>query len=524
MIRRAAVALALVAALGCSRAGAPSGERGPRGGTLVLGVTTDVDAWNEYLSAQAAAISLHKRIWLRLAQETPDAAKGPEAFAPLLATAWTFSPDRRELRFTLRETTWSDGTPITADDVAFTWRAQIDPTVAWVGASNKREIEAVEPAGPREVVFRFARAYPEQLADAVDGGILPKHVYGAIPFDRWRTHDWSATVVGSGPFLLERHAPGEEIALRRNPRFYDPERPRVDRVVARIVPDAAALLAQFRAGGLDWVEGVAPAEGASLATLPGVTVSTLDVPGFDYVGWNGSRPPFDDPEVRRALTLALDRRALVDDLLYGFGRVSAGAVPSFWWNADASIAPLPFDPEESRRVLSRKGFGPDRPLRIEMMTNVGNRLREGVVLKLQDQLAKVGVLVSPRPLEMKAMREIAASGNYDAFVGGWRFGAKIDLGSLFASASVPPAGSNVVFYRSPEMDRLLDGLASGADAAGVRPTYAAIERRLRDDQPYTFLYEIRRLVATGPRLSGVRLDVPTDPLARLDEVEVRSAP
>jgi peptide/nickel transport system substrate-binding protein len=292
-------------------------------------------------------------------------------------------------------------------------------------------------------------------------------------------------------------------------------------VVVRIVPDAAALLAQFRAGGLDWVEGVAPAEGAALAGLPGVTVAAVDVPGFDYVGWNGSRPPFDDPEVRRALSLAVDRRALVDDLLYGYGRVSAGPVPSFWWNADPALEPLPFDPAEARRRLASRGYGPERPLALEMMTNVGNRLREGVVLKLQDQLAKVGVRVTPRPLEMKALREIAASGNYDAFVGGWRFGSKIDLGSLFGSASIPPSGSNVVFYRTAEMDRLLDGLASGADAARVRDVYAAIGRRLRDDQPYTFLYEIRRLVATGPRLSGVRLDVPTDTLARLDEVEVR---
>jgi ABC-type transport system substrate-binding protein len=124
---------------------------------------------------------------------------------------------------------------------------------------------------------------------------------------------------------------------------------------------------------------------------------------------------------------------------------------------------------------------------------------------------------------MKALREIAASGRYDAFVGGWRFGAKIDLGSLFGSASVPPAGSNVVFYRSPEMDRLLEGLGSGTDAAGLRDLYAAIGRRLRDDQPYTFLYELRRLVATGPRLAGVRIDVPTDTLAHLDEVEVRGS-
>lgn len=521
-MRRLLLAALLLCVPACSGGGKtpPPAPTSARGGTIVLGLTTDVDAWNEYLSAQAAALAIHKRIWLRLAQETPGAAKDPEAFEPSLAESWSFSADRRELRFRLREATWSDGAPVTADDVVFTWRAQTSPAVAWVGAANKQRIVAVEAAGPREVIFRFDRIYPEQLADAVDGGIVPRHAFGAVPFESWRSHDWSRSVVGSGPFVLERHAPGEEIVLARNARYFDAERPRADRLVARIVPDAAALLAQFRAGGLDWIEGVAPSEAKALAALPGVRVDAVDLPGFDYVGWNGSKAPFDDPEIRLALTLAIDRRALVEDLLYGHGRVSAGPVPSFWWNADPTLEPLPFDPDRARRILASRGYVPERPLRIEVMTNVGNRLREGVLVKIQEQLSKVGVRVVPRPLEMKALREIAASGRYDAFVGGWRFGAKIDLGSLFGSASVPP-GSNVVFYRSAEMDRLLDGLAAGTDPAAQRAVYAAIGRRLRDDQPYTFLYEIQRIVATGPRLRGVRVDVPTDTLAHLDEVEVR---
>lgn len=521
MTRRPFLLAAILLLAACSPGERPADPPPARGGTIVLGVTTDVDAWNEYLSAQAAAVTFHKRIWLRLAQESVDAARGPEAFDPLLASGWTFSPDRHELRFRLREANWSDGVPVHADDVVFTWRAQTSPEVAWVGAANKRRIVAVEAVGPREVLFRFDRPYPEQLADAVDGGIVPKHVFGEVPFEAWRTHDWSRSVVASGPFLLERHAPGEEIVLARNPRFFDPSRPRADRVVARIVPDAAALLAQFRAGGLDWIEGVAPAEAAGLAAIPGVRVAAVDVPGFDYVGWNGSRPPFDDPEVRLALTLAIDRNALVEDLLFGHGRVSAGPVPSFWWNADPALKPLPHDPARARGILESRGYGPKRPLTVEVMTNVGNRLREGVLVKIQEQLSDVGVRVVARPLEMKALREIASSGRYDAFVGGWRFGSKIDLGSLFGSASFPP-GSNVVFYRSAEMDRLLEGLASGTDAAALRGVYAEIGRRLQADQPYTFLYEIRRLVATGPRLTGVRFDVPTDTLARLDEVEVRA--
>lgn len=505
------LALLLVAASGCVR---------PKlGGTLVLGTTQDVDAWNEYLSAQAFAVSLHRRIWLRLARETSGIERDPEAFAPSLASSWSFSPDRKTLTFTLRDAVWSDGSPVTADDVVFTWRAQTSPEVAWVGASEKEHIVSVEADGERRAVFRFDRAYPEQLADAVDGGILPRHAYGAIPFDRWRSHDWSKGAVGSGPFLLEAHEPGASITLVRNPRFWDPDRPRLDRVVVAIVPDAASLVTQFLSGTIDWIDTLPPAD-AERVEAKGGSVRAIAVPGYDYVGWNESRPPFDDREVRRALTSAIDRRALVDELLYGFGTVASGPVPSTWWCADREIVPLPLDVAAARATLERRGYVPGRPLELEMATNAGNRVREGALVKLQAQLGAVGVRVRTAPMEMKAFREKVASGGYDAYVGGWRFAGKIDLESLFGSRSFPPEGSNVVRYASPEVDRALAALAGGSDPASLRPVYAELQRRLVDDQPYTFLYEAKRLVATGPRVRGVVIDAAADHLSALERAEV----
>ena len=516
----ALAALLLVASFSCSGDPAPKGGSAPEtarhGGTLVVGSTVDVDAWNEYVSQQTFAQNLLRRIYARLAQEQGDTREHPPSFAPLLASSWETSADGLTLTFKLREAAWSDGAPVTARDVRFTWTAQTSPEVGWIGATFKEHVKDVEVVDTRTVAFHFDRAYPEMLADAVEGGIVPEHVFGKVALPEWRTHDWSQAHIASGPFVLESWRPGEEIVLARNPRFFERERPFIDKLAVRIVPDVGNLETQLAAGTIDYLEGVPPADAARLAGTPGLAVVPFDNPMFDYVGWNGSKKPFDDPAVRRALTLAIDRTAIVEDLLYGYGRVSAGPLLSTWWPADPAQQPWPYDPQEAARILASKGYDAAHPLAFELTTNAGNRVREAVCVKIQEQLGRIGVKVTPRSYEMKAFRERNTAGNYDAYVAGWRFNGKLDLKSIFGSASVPPAGSNVVFYRSAEADRILDAIAGAADWRAAKSAYAELGRRLHDDQPYTFLFEGRRLAAHRARLRGVTIDVPADPLARVD--------
>jgi len=520
-IRSAALAAAIVLASACGH-GEPKAEAktpvAQRGGTLVVGAITDADAWNEYVSQQTTAINLLRRIYLRLAQEQGDTKDHPPSFAPLLAESWSFSPDGLTLTVKLGTHAWSDGTPVTAHDVRYTWTAQTSPDVAWPGASSKERIKDVRVVGDKTVEFVFDRAYPEMLADAIEGGIVPEHAFGKVPFKEWRTFDWSTLKIGSGPFLLGSWKPGEEIALERNPAYADGKLPYVDGVVVRIVPDIGNLETQLLAKTVDLIDGVPAADAKRLSASAGVTLVPYDNPMFDYIGWNGSKPPFDDPEVRRALTLAIDRQAIVDDLLFGYGRVSASPLLSSWWPADATLLPWPYDPKEAARILAAKGYGPKHPLALELMSNAGNRTREAVAVKIQEQLAKVGVQVTPRVLEMRALREASAAGKYDAYLGGWRFSGKLDLKSIFGSGSRPPGGSNVVAYASRETDRLIEALSAAPDWRTAKTAYAGVARQLHDDQPYTFLYEAKRIVAVGPRAKDVVVDVPADPLARLERI------
>ena len=502
------------------------GGQPQRGGTVVLGSISDVDSWNEYLSRQSFASNLIRRIYLRLAEAQGDGQQRPQSHEPMLAESWEFADDNLSLTFKLREAVWSDGRPVSAADVRFTWQAQTSPHVPWVGAEIKSQITNVEVLDERTVRFHFGAEYPFQLADAVEGGILPEHVFGAIPLEQWATHDWSQLSVGSGPFLLERYDPGHEITLRRNPRYFREGYPLLDQVVVRVVPDAGNLLTQLMAGEIDYLEGLAPSDAHSLNSNNQVGLLAFDYPKFDYIGWNGSRPPFDDPLIRRAMTLAIDREALVTDLLYGYGRVSKGPVLSFWWSANRGLEAWPHDLDEARRLLEAAGFatldedgqgsGTGRQLEFDLMTNSGNRLREDMLVKIQEQLARIGVKVNVRPVEMRAMRQQAASGEYDAYLGGWTFQGKVDLKAVFGSGATPPNGMNVVFYKSDEVDRLLEAAERARDWREVKTHMDSLQLQIHEDQPYTFLYETKRVAAYGQRLRDVEIDIPADPLARLE--------
>ena len=253
----AVVAVLCVCALltACGGAAPVPGEQGAiadvtptQGGTAVLGSISDVDSWNEYTSQQSFASNVLRRIYLRLAHDQGTGVERDDQFEPGLAERWEMSDDGRSITFHLRAARWSDGLPVSADDVRFTWQAQTHDDVPWTGAANKQRITDVEVVDSRTVRFHFDDRYPYQFADAVEGGILPRHVHGQIPFEEWPTHDWSQYHIGSGPFVLERHTPQQEIVLSRNLHYHEQGLPRLDGVVVRIVPDVLTLMTQLQSG------------------------------------------------------------------------------------------------------------------------------------------------------------------------------------------------------------------------------------------------------------------------------------
>jgi peptide/nickel transport system substrate-binding protein len=504
-ILRAGVGLCFLLVLAC---------RAPErlGGRVVIGIRADPGTVNIYTATNATAQEVADLLFLRLADERDDAAKGPPTLAPSLAQSWEWRDDGRELRVRLDpKAKWSDGKPITAEDVVFSDRAARSPEVGWAGSDVKELISDVAAPDPSTVVFRFTKAYPYRLLDASEGNIVPSHAWGTIPLADWTKHAFVEAPAASGPFLLGRYVPKEQLTLTRNRSYVKAPLPHLDEVVFRILPDMETLVNEVIAGGVDVVPNISEEAAKRLSGRDDVRVVRAPDLSYTFVCWNTSRAPISDVGVRRALTLAIDRGAIIETLAPGTGRPSYSPIPSALWAHDPGVEHLDYDPAGAAALLEKAGWidkdgdgireKNGKPFRFELETNQGSALRGAVVEMIVGQLRKAGVVAVPRLYEFGASNEKHRKHDFDAFVGGWRESTKVDLKSVLHSEA-RENGYNFGLYANPELDHLIESAREEQDVAAARDLWSRAQRIVAHDQPFTFLFEADRLHAVRKGLAG----------------------
>ena len=480
---------------------------------LVIGTGVDIVGVNQLVGGQSRfQADVLDLLFLRLLEEQPDFAEHPPTFAPELAAGYDWSEDGKVVTFHLQpDATWSDGTPITAEDVHWTYTAQTSPDVAWGYAHSKEAIEKVEVLDDLTVAFHLREVHASTLADLNEGVILPRHAWSALPFNEWQGNaGWfRERLVVSGPYTLASWRQQEEIVLKRNDRYFRQGLPRIDRLIFRIVPDKANRVQQLLVGELDFVEHVPIWYLEDFARSDSVEIATYWGRQYTYLVWNGCREPFVDARVRRALTLAIDRGALVEALWGEHARVGISPIIQSTWAYDPQIESWPYDPEEARRLLAESGWTDsdgdgllDRngePFRFELSTNADNRLRVDAAAIIQQHLARVGVDAQPVTLEFNTLIDRNIAHDFDASIGAWVIDTTLDLGYAFHSDAAD-GGYNYGCYANPELDRLIDEMGRLREQQQIGEVLAAAQAIVHHDQPYTFLWEPMKLDGMSRRI------------------------
>ena len=481
---------------------------------VTIGVRADVDSLNIYTASTILSQEVSNLLFLHLAGEKDDFADGPPTFEPQLAAAWKLSGDGLTLDFQLDpRMRWSDGRRVTPRDVVFSHEAAVSKGVGWVGSDVKEFIASVEAIDHQTVRFRFTQRYPYQVMDAVEGNVLPAHHYAEIPFDLWPKTEFVTAPVVSGPFRLASYKPGEALVLERNPN-YGGTAAGIGSVVFRVLPDVATLLAELESGGIDVMENVPAAQIKRLSQRKDLELFTVHDLSYTFVCWNNRSPLFSDPRVRRALTMAIDRRAIIDGVLFGNGKLLASPIMSLYWAHDPAIAPWPYDPQGARALLAQAGWKDadgdgvlekdGRPFRFTLETNQGSQLRNDVAVMVQDHLKKVGIDAQPRTLEFKTYLQKHDAHDFDAFVGGHREATKVDLKSLLHTSALE-GGYNHAGYSSAAMDSAIDKARMETDTAKARQLWSSAQKLFHEDQPFTVLFEMQRVNAVSRNITGVKM-------------------
>jgi peptide/nickel transport system substrate-binding protein len=487
------------------------------GGTAVVAVPSDITGINPLLDgAESFNESVLDALFLQLFEEQPDFADGPPTFAPELATSWQWSDDRRTLSIELRPgVVWSDGAPVTADDVVWTWKLQTDEHLGWTYGDLKESIVDMEAVDAGHLRVHFASAATSRLAELNQGHILPRHRWSELPTAQWRGNGgWFRDhQVVSGPFRLADWQPDQQVVLERNPVYFRDGHPRLDRVVFRIVPEPGNRLARLLAGAVDFIAQVPAAAAARIEESPGTRLESFWARQYNFIHWNLERPMLAEIEARQALTLAIDRQKIVDTLWYGRAAVASSPIISTVWAHRADPGPWPHDPARAGALLAALGWRDTdgdgvlerggRRFSFEIVTNADNQARTDAAVMIQEDLRRIGVEVRVRQMEFTTVLAKLRGRQFDAVVSAFNIDTSLDLTYAFHSGSIAD-GFNFGGYSNPEVDRLIEVARASRDTIEQGRLLREIQGILHHEQPFTLLWEPQRLTGVSRRLRGVR--------------------
>jgi peptide/nickel transport system substrate-binding protein len=414
--------------------------------------------------------------------------------APDLASGWR-ERSPVELELSLREgARFHDGTPVTAGDVAATYRSVLDPVLR----SPKREalavIEAIETPDDRTVVLRLREPTPS-LLDALSLGILPARLTAEGPLP-------PATVIGAGPFRVAGALTDGGVVLA--PHRTDAGGPSIPELRFRVVPDGVVRALELVSGEVHLVQnGVEPDLIPWLGRQPGLEVVTAPGTTFQYLGVSFRDRRLADRRVRTALARAVDRDGVIHHLLRDTARTASGMLSPGHWAYEPDVVRHDFDPPQARRLLAEAGLDGDAELRRFSYKTSTVELRRRIAEAFQADLARIGLGLDVRSYEWATFYADIRRGAFEVYSLAWVGVRDPELYyRLFHSRMTPPAGNNRGGYANATMDGLLDAARHEVDRERRRHLYGEVQRLAAEDLPIIPLWWSDNVVVKSRALEG----------------------
>jgi peptide/nickel transport system substrate-binding protein len=434
---------------------------------------------------------------------------------PDLATSWSWSEDGKDLAFELRRgVTWHDGQPFTSADVKCTWdmlagtaaqKFRVNPRKSWY-----RNLDEVTTDGDAKVIFHLHRPQPAFIVMLATGWspVYPCHVSPA----QMRQHP-----IGTGPFKFVEFKPNESIKLVRSPDYWKPGRPYLDGIEFSIMRSLSTAVLAFAADQLDMTfpasltppllkQVQAQVADAACEMTAGSIYRNLLV--------NRDVPPFDNPDLRRAMALTIDRKAFIDILSDGQGDVGGIMQPppsGLWGMPPEMLATLPgFDPDveknrgDARSIMQKLGYGPDKRLKVKVSTRDIPYFRDPAVLLL-DQLKQVYIDAELETIDTTSWFPKILRKDYTVGMNLSNSGDDPDESLYLYYGCGGELNANG--YCSAETDALIDRQSTEADAEKRKQLVWEVQRKLAEDGARPTIFYTRTATCWHPRVKGLTIDV-----------------
>ena len=485
------------------------------GDWLMIHMPSEMPHLNPLTSSDAYASTIMGHIFDSLLDRDPETLE----MTPHVAESWEISEDNLQYTFTLREgIQFSDGEPLTVEDVLFTYEMIMSPEV---DAPHLRSyfVDIIDCEILDEYTVRFTCDKPYYRHIVMLGGmsILPKHIYGEGDFNN---HPNNRRPIGSGPYILESWDTGRQVVLARNDLYWGEivdTFPYFDKKVYQIITDPnAAFQVQLR-GDLDvmnhraedWIRRANTARFEDMFNK-----FEYYAPSYGYIGWNSRRPLFEDKRVRTAMTMLLDRESIREHIYHGLARTVSGNFMIGTPEHNDNIEPLPFDPEAAVALLEEAGWVDSTgdgirdkdgvSMRFDILLPNNSPEGERICTLFKEELGRVGIQLNIRQMEWASMTDRVQARNFDAYMMGWSMPPDPDPYQVWHSSQAD-SGSNYVGFIHEEADRLVEDARISFDRDERIRMYHRFHEILHEEQPYTFLFSRMTLLAVDKRIHGIHI-------------------
>ncbi len=441
-----------------------------QGGTLRMARIGDVITWDPITPVDNISLWAFPLVYRGLLQVEETGTK----LDPSIAESWEASPDGRTYTFHLRpDVKFADGSPLTASDVVFTFKREAGPKS--LHASTIPPKTRFMAPDDRTVVVKLVDPSPD-FADSTLGT-------APILSEAYVREHGPKLPMGAGPFMLEEWRKGEAVILKRNPHYFGTG-PYLDRVELLAIQDDTTRVLKLQAGEIDVATDLPLNQVKRIDQMSGVKTQTAPTLAVEHLRLNHHLPQFQDRNVRLAINHAIDKEAILKNVIFGYGEPATSLLPKLKYHV--AQQPFAYDVEQAKAYMAKSGF-PDG-FSAKLLVLAGDQVESGIATIVQSQLAELGIKVDIQAVETGTKTELAQNEKYEMQVASYT-SDYVDPFELVLFAAVNTfVDSAWTHYKNPTVNKLFEQAEREMDPAKRKELYAQMQKIVWDDAAYVFLY------------------------------------
>ena len=411
--------------------------------------------------------------------------------------------DNTTIIFKLKKNiTWHDGVKFTAQDVLFTYQTLISPKIVSPYSANFRFVEYVQVLDEFTIKVKYIKPYFKALETWMMG-ILPYHILKDD--NNLMNSSFNTDPIGTGPYKLHQLEHSKNIILVANDEYFD-GRAKIDRISFHVIGDPMTRFLMLKSTSLDigGIDAMQFERQINKSFLNNFDIIEEISHSYTYLGFNLRREKFKNPNVRKAISLAVDREELVKILFFKHAKVCTGPfLPKTKAFNPEVKAPIK-DTKEAIRLLKEAGYDEENPFTFEIVTSNSNSVRPYAAQILQHQLKQIGVIVTLRVMEWQAfLNMVVFPYKFDSVLLGWGLSTTPDPYLFWHSDNDRQGGFNLVGYKNEKIDKMIEVSQSIIDREKLSVLWKDMFKIIVEDNPYLFLYIPNSITTVSKNIKNV---------------------